>query len=188
MQEPSDEALMLNYSAGNSEAFASLYARYKGPLYRYLVRQCQNSAVAEELYQDTWECVMGARDSYAPTAKFSTWLYTIAHHRAVDHHRRERGFIAVPVDSDSDDDMPHPVLAAPESQQPEHLADRQQQVGLFFAALDRLPAEQREAFVLQEEGLSLDAIATVTQTNVEAVKSRVRYAITKLRRALGNGT
>ena len=168
-------------------AFASLYARYKGPLFRYLVRQCQDRAIAEELYQDTWERVMGARESYAPTAKFSTWLYTIAHHRAVDHHRRERGFVTVPVDSSGDDDAEQAVIAAPEAQQPEHLADRQQQVGLFFAALDALPAEQREAFVLQEEGLSLEAIASVTQTNVEAVKSRVRYAITKLRRALGSG-
>src|ERR1700747_25634 len=84
---PSDEELMLAYAAGDPSAFDALYARHKGGVYRYLARQCRQAGIADELFQDVWMNLIRVRASYAPTAKFTTWLYTLAQHRLVDHWR-----------------------------------------------------------------------------------------------------
>ena len=80
-----DEILMLRYRDGDTDAFARLYARHKGPLYRYLLRQCGQPAVAEELFQDVWLKLIAGRSGYAVQARFAAWLYRIAHNRLVDH-------------------------------------------------------------------------------------------------------
>jgi RNA polymerase sigma factor (sigma-70 family) len=72
---------------GDAAAFDALYARHKGGVYRYLLRQCRQGGVADELFQDVWMNLIRARASYAPTAKFTTWLYRMAHNRLVDHYR-----------------------------------------------------------------------------------------------------
>ncbi|HEX6944875.1 MAG TPA: sigma factor, partial [Casimicrobiaceae bacterium] len=76
--EVRDEDLMLAYAAGDAAAFDALYARHKGPLYRYLLRHLRERSLADELYQDVWMRVVNGRAGYAPTAKFTTWLYTLA--------------------------------------------------------------------------------------------------------------
>ena len=78
----SDENLMLRYAAGQARAFDVLYGRYRVRLLRYLVRLTGQTAVAEELYQDTWSRVIDARARYSPTARFAAWLFRIAHHLA----------------------------------------------------------------------------------------------------------
>ena len=83
----SDEDLMLAYAAGDAAAFDPLYARHKGGVYRYLLRQCRQGGVADELFQDVWMNLIRARASYEPTAKFATWLYRLAHNRLIDHYR-----------------------------------------------------------------------------------------------------
>ena len=83
----SDEHLMLAYAGGDSAAFETLYSRHKGPLYRYVLRSVKGRGEAEELFQDIWMKVVEAASRYAPQAKFTTWLYTVAHHRLVDHWR-----------------------------------------------------------------------------------------------------
>jgi RNA polymerase sigma factor (sigma-70 family) len=85
--ETRDEDLMLAYAAGDAAAFDVLYARHKGSLYRYVLRQCAHAGVAEELFQDVWMNVLRARASYVPSARFATWLYRIAHNRLIDHWR-----------------------------------------------------------------------------------------------------
>src|SRR5712691_7818817 len=82
-----DEELMLAYAAGDAAAFDALYARHKGGVYRYLLRQCRQAGVADELFQDVWMNLIRSRASYTPTAKFTTWLYRIAHNRLIDHYR-----------------------------------------------------------------------------------------------------
>src|SRR5258706_15025139 len=82
--------LMLAYARGRAAAFDSLYARHKGGVYRYLLRHCGNAGTADELFQDVWMNAIRARERYAPTAKFATWLYTLAHHRLVDYWRASR--------------------------------------------------------------------------------------------------
>src|SRR5688572_26973234 len=93
--EGSDETLMLAYAGGDAGAFEALYRKHRGPLYRFVLRSVKGRGEAEELFQDIWMRVIEARARYAPAAKFTTWLYTIAHNRLVDHWRaRPHGRVA----------------------------------------------------------------------------------------------
>src|SRR2546422_7527132 len=87
--EAPDEQLMLAYRDGNAAAFETLYLRHRGRLFRFVLRSVKSRATAEELFQEIWMRVIEARERYAPQARFTTWLYTIAHHRMVDHWRSE---------------------------------------------------------------------------------------------------
>lgn len=187
--EASDEALMRAYARGEVAAFDLLYARHRAGLFRYLRRLLADPALIEDVYQDVWMRVMHARERYVETARFTTWLYTIAHNRVMDHHRaarlREAGRVGTPDDDEDDAIARLPDPAPP----PEQLLERAQLVQRIVAAVDALPAAQREAFVLQQEGgLSLAAIAQATGVDVETAKSRLRYAFAKLRRELGGRT
>lgn len=184
LAEDSDEALMLSYAAGRVAAFDMLYARHKGGVYRYLLRHCGNAGVADELFQDVWMNAIRARDRYAPTAKFTTWLYTLAHHRLVDHWRANGQMKFASIDDDGDENTRAAVEALPGARrdEPESRLDTRQLRERLHAALATLPAVQRDAFLLQQEGgLSLAEIAELTGVGTETVKSRLRYAVAKLR-------
>jgi RNA polymerase sigma-70 factor (ECF subfamily) len=177
--EAPDEELMLAYGRGDSGAFDRLYARHKGPLYRLLLRSVRERGVAEELYQEIWMRVIEARSRYTVQAKFTTWLFTIAHNRLADHWKK-RGLKLVELDGE---DPP----AAPEYE-PAARAEARQSLERIAAALAALPEAQREAFLLHEEaGMSIAEIAAATGANEEAAKSRLRYAVAKLKEALADG-
>jgi len=181
----SDEALMLAYCAGDVDAFDLLYARHRGGLYRFLLRQCGTAAIAEELFQEVWMSVVRARRTYVAQARFTTYLYRIAHNRLVDHFRRSVHRPSVAGESANDEDDPVDALPADPREQPEALLLTKIQIERFQAVLAELPTEQREAFVMREEaGLSVEEIAAATGVNAETAKSRLRYAIAKLRRGL----
>jgi RNA polymerase sigma-70 factor (ECF subfamily) len=187
----SDEALMLSYAAGRAAAFDTLYARHKGGVYRYLLRHCGNAGTADELFQDVWMNAIRARDRYTPTAKFTTWLYTLAHHRLVDHWRAsgKASFASIDADDETSGDEGTRALveALPASRrdEPEARLDTRQLGEQLRSALANLPAVQRDAFLLQHEGgLSLEEIAQLTGVGMETVKSRLRYAVTRLRSQL----
>jgi RNA polymerase sigma-70 factor (ECF subfamily) len=182
--EAPDEELMLAYRDGNAGAFDTLYARHRGPLFRYVLRGVKARPVAEELYQEIWMRVIESRNRYAPSARFSTWLYTIAHHRLVDHWRA-RGLAVVSID-DEEGAVPEPA-AAPSSE-PHRIAEARETLDRLAAAIAALPLAQREAFLLHHEGdLTVAEIAAATGTNEEAAKSRLRYAMGKLKEAIGDG-
>lgn len=181
--EASDEELMLAYSRGEARAFEALYARHKGPLYRFVLRSVKAAGEAEELAQEIWMRIIGARLTYQPAAKFTTWLYSIAHNRLVDHWRA-RGLALVSLD-DPEGGPPEPK-AGPEAE-PERLLEGVQAARRLSAAIAALPFAQREAFLLhQEGGLGVADIARATASNEEAAKSRLRYAMKKLREAIGD--
>jgi RNA polymerase sigma factor (sigma-70 family) len=185
----SDEALMLAYQAGDAAAFEVLYGRWRGRLFRYLAHQCGNKAWAEELYQDIWLKVVGARQHYEVAAKFSTWLFRIAHNRLIDHWRANgRQTETLSSYEDDDDDPPsdeRPEMAAPLHETPERLLERRDLAERMAAAIGSLPAAQRETFLLVEEGeMTLEEIAATTGTSRETAKSRLRYALAKLRAEL----
>jgi RNA polymerase sigma factor (sigma-70 family) len=178
--DTTDETLMLGYRDGDAAAFDVLYSRHKGGVYRYLLRQCRNAALADELFQDVWMNLIRARAGYTVQAKFSTYLYRIAHNRLMDHFRRDDAGVSLDDESVSIDE---PV--APRSVEPEVSATSRQQAAQLLALLDGLPDEQREAFVLQQEGgLSIEEIAAATGVNRETAKSRLRYALAKLRQGM----
>jgi len=177
--ERSDETLMIAYRDGDAAAFDELYRRHKGGLYRYLLRQCRDAHTAAELFQDVWMNLVRARGGYEPQARFATYLYRLAHNRLADHYRRSAHAATVSLDEDeAAGDGPQ---AAPREAPDAHYERKVLAAGLL-AALDALPAEQREAFVLQQEGgMSLEEIAAVTGVPRETAKSRLRYALAKLR-------
>lgn len=183
--EPADEELMLSYARGDARAFEALYTRHKGGLYRFVLRSTKTAGEAEELAQEIWMRVIGARASYEPRAKFTTWLFSIAHNRLVDHWRA-KGLSLVSLDGDGEDDDPPEPAAGPEAE-PERALEAAQAARKLADALAALPFAQREAFLLhQEGGLTAVEIARATGTNEEAAKSRVRYAMKKLREAIGD--
>jgi len=174
---PEDSALMLRYCDGDVAAFEVLYRRHNDAVFRYLLRLCQHRDTAEDVFQDVWGKIVKARDSYRPTAKFTTFLYRVAHNCFIDHIRRnKRHTQTADVEPDT---QPNPA-DLPEVETERSLARRR-----LEAALQELPEEQRDVFLLSEEaGLSLDQIASVTDSNRETAKSRLRYAVNKLRAAI----
>lgn len=177
-----DEALMLAYRDGEAAAFEALYARWRGPLYRYFLRQCGHAGQADELFQDVFMRVIGAAASYEPSARFSTWLFRIAHNRLVDHWRKMGRELLDPLASTGDGDDCEFDPPAPEGAAPEREAERKQLGAALMSALNALPELQREAFLLAEEGgLTLEEIASISGVGRETIKSRLRYATAKLR-------
>lgn len=178
----SDEQLMLAYAGGDAAAFEALYARHKGPLYRFVLRSVKAPAQAEELFQEVWMRAIEARARYRPEAKFATWLYTIAHNRLVDHWRA-RGLAVVSLDEEEREDL-EPV--APPSAEPHANLEAARTAQRLADAIAALPLAQREAFLMHQEGeLTAAQIAAATGANEEAAKSRLRYAINKLKEAIG---
>ncbi len=176
-----DADLMLAYAAGDGDGFALLYERHKGGVYRYFLRSLRDGGLAEELAQDVWASVIRGRSGYRPEAKFTTWLYRLAHNRLIDHYRRSSVVVFSPLDPDADDaetGQHHPSHTPGPEDATHHRAAARKLVEL----VELLPPNQREAFLLQAEGgLSLEEIAEATGGDYEAVKSRLRYAFKKLR-------
>jgi RNA polymerase sigma-70 factor (ECF subfamily) len=183
--EDGDEALMLRYASGAAESFDALYGRHRAGVYRYLLRHCGNAGIADELFQDVWMNLIRTRATYAPTARFAAWLYTLAHNRLVDHWRATGQIETVSIDADdATSDAVH-ALPGARSDEPDTRATCHEVAAQLRAAFATLPTMQRDAFLLQQEsGLSLLEIATLTGVGVETVKSRLRYAVAKLRAEL----
>lgn len=172
---------MLAYRDGDAAAFEVLYARHRGRLFRYLLHQCDRRELADEMFQEVWMSVIRARSGYEVTAKFTTWLFRIAHNRLVDGYRARGRLAEFEVDSiDAEGDRPDPP--APISGQPERLYQRAVVASNMVAAIEALPAAQREAFLLAAEGgLTVEEIGNATGAGYETAKSRLRYAYARLR-------
>jgi RNA polymerase sigma-70 factor (ECF subfamily) len=177
-----DEDLMLRYGAGDARAFEELYARHRGGVFRYVLRQVGFRAAADEVFQEVWMRIVASRARYRVEARFATFLYRVAHNCVMDHFRRKPPLQLISFDDEPDEALQVP---GPEGEQPERLAQRRQAGQQLLRALALLPDEQREAFLLREEGgLSLEEIAEVTGVGRETAKSRLRYALAKLREQL----
>ena len=165
---------MQAYAGGDAAAFETLYRRHKDALYRYLLRGTSSPDAAADLFQDVWRNLIQARARYRPDAPFGAWLYKLAHNRMMDHFRMQR-----PTTEVSED------LEAPRSERPDETVARRSEALRLLDALAALPAEQREVIVLREErDLTLEQIAEVQGVGRETVKSRLRYALAKLREVL----
>ena len=180
--EASDEELMLRYGRGDARAFELLYRRHRLPLYRFLLRQLGNAATAEELFQDLWMRVVNSRGRYEARAKFTSWVYAIAHNRLMDFYRGNgnASFLSQEESESVLEDLPAAEIAA------DLRLDRKRAVERLLVALGKLPDAQREAFLLQQESeMSIEEIAAATGVGPETAKSRLRYAVAKLRASLG---
>ena len=182
--EAADETLMQRYARGDAAAFDELYRRHELKVWRFIQRSVANRASADELMQEVWFSVARQAPRYLPTAKFTTWLFTLARHRVIDAHRMQR-----PHDSIDEPRIHGPQLAEQLSTSPSENPSSQlqawQEREALIGAVRRLPDEQREAFLLQAEGeLSVAEIARATGVNFETAKSRLRYARAALKTML----
>lgn len=179
----SDEALIARYARGESAAFENLYLRHEMRIWRYLLRNLRNPATAEELMQEVWFAVARDAPRYVPTARFTTWLFTIAHHRLIDSSRTRRRVVSLDTAGSTASELGHELIEP--SAGPLACAIADDQAAALTLAVERLPADQRQVFLLQAEGgLTLEEIATVTDASIETTKSRLRYARAKLREML----
>jgi RNA polymerase sigma-70 factor (ECF subfamily) len=179
----SDEGLMSRYAQGDAGAFDVLYQRHRSRLFRFLQHQTGSRAIAEELYQDVWMNLIRARERYVVTARFSTFLLTIAHHRVADHFRErapQKTSELIEDEIDQRDRSERPVS------DPAQLVQQRQEIRRVDQALMQLSAEQREIFLLRHEGdATLEELAEMTGVSRETAKSRLRYALGHLKRLLG---
>ncbi|MEM7077597.1 MAG: sigma-70 family RNA polymerase sigma factor [Pseudomonadota bacterium] len=169
--EIEDDTLVLRYRAGDQAAFTQLYERYKGPLYRYFLRQT-GEAQAQDCFQETWAKLLDTLERYHARGTFQAYLFRIGHNVLMDHFRRDRRFT-----------QPLPELEEPASGQVEagEALDEKRRLARLYEQIGKLPLAQRSAWLLQQESeLSLQEIADLTNATVEAVKSRLRYAKNKL--------
>ena len=180
--DPGDEDLMLRYAAGDAAAFDQLYARHRVSLFRFIQRQCKEHAQAEEIFQEVWMNLIKSRERYTVGARFRTYLYTLAHNRMIDHFRH-RSNEPLWAGDDSEEGLDAIAgLPASRADEPEVRVLSRQQGEYLLRLLEDLPSAQREVFLLTEEGgLSLGEIAEATGVSLETAKSRLRYAIARLR-------
>ena len=182
----SDEALMLSFARGEAAAFEELYRRHESRVWRYLCRNTRDREAANDLMQDVWFAVARSAARYRPTARFTTWLFTLAHNRMVDawRTRREHRSLDAAVDGTDGASLAEQLPADPRGE-PAVQAESLEDGARVLRALERLPEEQRAAFLLKAEAeLSVEEIATITGTSFETAKSRLRYARARLRELL----
>ena len=186
--EATDEMLMVRYQRGDREAFSVLVQRYKVPIFNFVIRQLRQRSLAEDLTQDVFFRVVQKAASFKHEARFSTWLYTIARNLCVDQlrklsHRRHPS-LDQPVGTESRP-LVESIANKHHSADAERTASSRRVVKRISAAVDALPDEQREVFLLREiANLPFKEIAEVTGSGENTVKSRMRYALEHLQQSL----
>jgi RNA polymerase sigma-70 factor (ECF subfamily) len=178
---------MLRYRDGDVRAFELLVTRHRKPVFNFILRFVRDPAQAEDVTQETFLRLVKGADAYERQAKFTTWLYTIARNLCIDASRRGKHRKAASLDAPIDDEsgavlldlVPDGAAGVDRQAQSRELAVR------IRAAIESLPDEQREIFLLREVAdLQFNEIAAVVGCPENTVKSRMRYALEKLREAL----
>jgi RNA polymerase sigma-70 factor (ECF subfamily) len=182
-----DEELLAAYRHGDAGAFELLLRRHRAPLFTFLVRMLGDKERAEDLAQETFLRIVKGAQAWEQRARFQTWLFTIARNLCVDAARRDRFRRTDSLDTQGPDDEPAMIDSVQGHEiDPERGAQSVRLRPILQNALLGLPAEQREVFILREQtGISFKEIAEVLTVNENTVKSRMRYAIEGLRKALG---
>lgn len=183
----SDEMLMLRYQRGDRSAFAQLVGRHKIRVYNFTLRRLRNAAAAEDVAQEAFLRVVQRASEFKHEARFSTWLYTIVRNLCVDHLRRMKHRSHRSLDEPGETGTPlvERVGATTAGSDAERRAASGQMGQRITAAVEALPDDQREVFLLREvAGLPFRDIAELTGTSENTVKSRMRYALERLKAAL----
>ena len=188
---PSDEELMEHYLAGDARSFQTLMERYGSRIYNFIVRQTGDRQLAEDLVQDVFLRLVHSAGSFRKQAKFSTWLYTIARNLCIDHGRKARHRRIMQLDEPlrKGDERGASLLdrAADKGPGPDRKARDLRFRAALTTALDSLPEEQREVYVMRElQGLKFREIADVVGVPENTIKSRMRYALQQLREHLAD--
>lgn len=188
--EPSDEELLRRFNEGDAEAFESLMRRYERPLYNFILRSVRRRDRADELLQDVFMKVVQRSGDFKGNSKLSTWIYTIARNLCIDHSRKMvfRRHKSLDAPGRTDDAEEGPTLldrTAADSPDVDRAAIARDLQERIAAAVEELPEEQKEVFLMRQvQGLPFKEIAEVVGVPENTVKSRMRYALERLQRAL----
>jgi RNA polymerase sigma factor (sigma-70 family) len=183
----SDESLLWQYRQGAAAAFDSLYQRHEAALYRYILRMVHQAHLANDLFQEVWLALIRAPEAALEGKQFAPWLYTVARYRVIDHMRLSKNQVHEFIDADvsEDDTEAHDAAGHSLSMDLADVLHNSRMAEALMQCVQSLPALQREAFVLQAEGhLGLEEIAASTQSPIETVKSRLRYARNSIRKQM----
>jgi RNA polymerase sigma-70 factor, ECF subfamily len=184
--ERTDEELFAAYQQGDAGAFELLLRRHRGPLFTFLLRMLGHRERAEDLAQETFLRIIKGAQAWEHRARFQTWLFTIARNLCADAGRRDRFRKADSLDAEGPDgEAPLVDTVIGNEIDPARGAESAILRPLLQKALMALPVEQREVFILREQsGVAFKEIAEILGVNENTVKSRMRYAIEALRKAL----
>ncbi len=191
MKDPSDEELLRKFNDGDADAFATLVRRYERPLYNFILRSVRRRERADELLQDVFLKVVQRSRDFKGNSKLSTWLYTIARNLCIDHSRkmvfRRHKSLDAPGRAASEEGPTLLERTAAEGAEPDRAAvaeDLRQRIG---EAVEELPEEQKDVFLMRQvQGMRFREIAEVLGIPENTVKSRMRYALERLQRALAD--
>lgn len=182
---------MLAFKSGDARAFSTLVTRHRGSVFNFILRYTNHRQRAEDLLQETWLKVVRSAGEYQPKARFTTWVFTIARNLCVDSARKESyrktDSLDAPVGAgdDADGRALGETVADHDGASPDRAAHNVRLRPMIERALQSLPDEQREVFLLREyHGVGFKEIADVTGVNENTVKSRMRYALEGLRKKL----
>lgn len=175
---------MRRFAAGDARAFETLYDRHEKPVWRFVLRSVGDSAIADDVTQELWFAVARNAARYEPTAKFRTWLFTMARNRVIDLSRTAKPHQSIDIEDDEGESV-FSELAADSRLGPLRQLEGKHLAKQLIDAVESLPLDQREAFLLQAEGeMSVEQIAAATEVSFETAKSRLRYARSKLKALL----
>ena len=186
LTDSTDESLMHSFARGNMKAFEQLYDRHETSVWRFVFRSVQNNALTDDLVQELWFSVTRSAATYEPKAKFKTWLFTMARNRVIDHVRTAKNHASIDAENEEGESM-FSDLAAESRLGPMRQVSSREQATALLNAIEQLPEDQREAFLLQAEGdMSVEEIAAAIGVTFETAKSRLRYARNKLKTLLAD--
>jgi RNA polymerase sigma factor (sigma-70 family) len=191
-ESASDEALLALYRHGEMQAFNTLYERHQGALYRYILGMIQRDHLAKDLFQEVWVAVIRVPQAGLEGKPFAPWLYTVARNRVIDHLRLAKNVVVAEPDQDFSADDGTAEGSCDDTVEANalqyDLADvlHNQRMGeALLKCVQSLPDLQREAFILQADSdMRIEEIAEMTQSPVETIKSRLRYARNTIRKQM----
>lgn len=184
-----DELLMVRYQRGDRDAFGMLVRRHKSKIYNFVFRQVHNAGTSDEIAQDVFLRVVQRAGEFKHEARFSTWLYTIARNLCIDHLRRQSLRRHPSLDQEVSAGDSRVLGSTIEDPRPSSSVERSavsnELARSITRAVDALPEDQKEVFLLREiANLPFKEIAEVTEAGENTVKSRMRYALERLQAAL----
>jgi RNA polymerase sigma-70 factor (ECF subfamily) len=188
-EEVTDEVLMTRYQSGDRAAFAQLVKRHKTPVYNFILRQIRNGAVAEDITQDVFVRVVQNASEFRHSARFSTWVYTIARNLCIDHLRkmalRRHPSLDQPAQAEDGPTLGERTRDEHHGASVDRVAIGRQLSAHIQRAVEDLPEDQREVFLLREVGnVPFKDIADMIGVSENTIKSRMRYALERLQKAL----
>jgi RNA polymerase sigma-70 factor (ECF subfamily) len=189
--DATDEMLMVRYQRGERKAFAELVRRHNRPIYNFVLRQLRVPSLAEDVTQDVFMRLVQNAAEFKHEARFLTWLYTIARNLCIDQLRKLSHRRHASLDQPGRDQAPEGKTLGESISDPSPLASAEHNAvssevrSCIVRAVDSLPDDQREVFLLREvASLPFREIAEITGVGENTVKSRMRYALDRLKEAL----